>query len=239
MQSWTVGILCYNEAGTIKRVFLETLDVLGKMSGNYEIILVDDCSSDGSLDIIKALEKEYQGIIKPVYHKENLGIGLSIRDIYFNASKENVVFVPGDGQFDVKELIPYASFAADNFIAYYRKENQSYSFFRNSLSFMNKQFNRVFLGLDLRDVNWVKVYKTEVLMNLDLQSKSSIIESEICSKLSALSIKPIEVESKYIPRVYGESKGSSWKIIRKVYAELWKVFLIVNAFKRKRGKKAK
>ena len=236
MQSWTVGILCYNEAGTIKRVFLETLEVLGSMSNDYEIILVDDFSNDGSKEIIKDLAVEYSDILRPFYHVENKGIGLSIRDIYFNASKENVVFVPGDGQFDVKELLPYASFGAENFIAYYRKENQSYSFFRNSLSFMNKQFNRVFLGLDLRDVNWVKVYKTKVLMSLDLKSFSSIIESEICSKLSVLGITPIEVESKYIPRVYGESKGSSWKIIRKVYAELWKVFLIVNEFKRKKHK---
>jgi len=231
MQSWTVGILCYNEAGTIKSVFQDTLSVLQTMSDEIEIIIVDDASTDGSIDLIKELIREYPQYLRIVYHDTNKGIGLSIRDIYFNAIKENVVFVPGDGQFDVHELSPYASFPQDNFIAYYRKENQSYSFFRNSLSYMNKQFNRVFLGLELRDVNWVKVYKTEVLKQLDLQSKSSIIESEICSKLRIKKINAIEVESKYIPRVYGESKGSSWKIIKKVYAELWSVYLIIRKFK--------
>ena len=86
------------------------------------------------------------------------------------------------------------------------------------------------LGLNLQDVNWVKVYKTEVLMDLDLKSKSSIIESEICAKLAKTGIAAIQVESKYIPRVYGESKGASWKIISKVYRELFKVFLIVRTF---------
>lgn len=231
MQSWTVGILCYNEAGTIEKVFLETLSVLQSMTNDFEIIIVDDASGDGSIEIINELVKDYPNQLRTFYHEVNMGIGLSIRDIYFNATKENVVFVPGDGQFDVKELKPYASFEPNTFIAFYRKENQSYSFFRNSLSYMNKQFNNVFLGLELRDVNWVKVYKTAILKELDLKSKSSIIESEICSKLRIKKISAIEVESKYIPRVYGESKGSSWKIIKKVYAELWTVYLIIRKFK--------
>ncbi len=231
MQSWTVGILCYNEAGTIKKVFMDTLSVLKSMADDIEIIIVDDASTDGSVEIINDLYLSYPNLLKIFYHNSNMGIGLSIRDIYFNASKENVVFVPGDGQFDVRELSPYAEFEPNKFIAFYRKENQSYSFFRNSLSYMNKQFNRVFLGLELRDVNWVKVYKTAILKQLDLQSKSSIIESEICSKLQLKNIGAIEVESKYIPRVYGESKGSSWKIIKKVYAELWALYLIVRKFK--------
>jgi glycosyltransferase involved in cell wall biosynthesis len=232
MQSWTVGILCYNEAGTIEKVFLDTISVLKRMTTDFEIIIVDDASNDGSIDIVKNLSNDYSKFLRVLYHKSNMGIGLSIRDIYFNAVKENVVFVPGDGQFEVKELYPYASFPMNNFIAFYRKENQSYSFFRNSLSYMNKQFNRLFLGLELRDVNWVKVYKTSILKQLDLQSKSSIIESEICSKLAIKKIKAIEVESKYIPRVYGESKGSSWKIIKKVYAELWSVYLLVRKYKK-------
>lgn len=232
MQSWTVGILCYNEAGTIEKVFLDTISILKRMTTDFEIIIVDDASNDGSIDIVKNLSQDYSKILRVLYHKSNMGIGLSIRDIYFNAVKENVVFVPGDGQFEVNELYPYASFPMDNFIAFYRKENQSYSFFRNSLSYMNKQFNRLFLGLELRDVNWVKVYKTSILKQLDLKSKSSIIESEICSKLRIKNIKAIEVESKYIPRVYGESKGSSWKIIKKVYAELWSVYLLVRKYKK-------
>lgn len=229
MQSWSIGILCFNESGTIEQVYEDAKAVCHKLTTKYEIILVDDASKDGSVEIIERICQKDK-CVKGIFHKKNLGIGLSIRDIYFNAEMENVVFVPGDGQFDVKELLPYSEFDKKNFISFYRKENQSYSFFRNSLSYFNKLFNRFLLGLKLQDVNWVKVYKTEVLMDLDLKSKSSIIESEICAKLAKADISAIQVESKYIPRVYGESKGASWKIISKVYRELFKVFLIVRTF---------
>ena len=67
-------------------------------------------------------------------------------------------------------------------------------------------------------------------MQLDLKAQSSFIESEICAKLNRLFIKPIEVDSKYIPRVYGTSKGASWAIIKKVYIELFKIFINLRQF---------
>ena len=229
MQSWSIGILCFNEAGTIADVYRKVKNVGSLMSVRFEIILVDDCSIDGSKEIIKSI-CDQDPLVKGIFHDANLGIGLSIRDIYFTAMHENVVFVPGDGQFDVNELLPFSEFASEEFISFYRTENQSYSFFRNSLSFLNKLFNQFFIGLNLRDVNWVKVYKTHLIKQLELKSKSSFIESEICAKLNKLNVKAIEVESKYIPRVYGESKGASWKIISKVYQELLKVYFIVLNF---------
>lgn len=229
MQSWSIGILCYNEAGTIENVYRKVKSVGSRLSNNCEIILIDDCSTDGSDRIIRNICNEDKDV-RGIFHEKNLGIGLSIRDVYFNAVNENVVFVPGDGQFDVEELLPFKEFSNSEFIAFYRKENQSYSFFRNSLSYVNKLFNSIFIGLRLRDVNWVKVYKTHIIRQLELKANSSFIESEICAKLNKLNIKPVESDSKYIPRVYGESKGASWKIIRKVYIELFKVFVNVQRF---------
>ena len=100
MQSWSIGILCFNEAGTIADVYRKVKNVGSLMSVRFEIILVDDCSIDGSKEIIKSI-CDQDPLVKGIFHDANLGIGLSIRDIYFTAMHENVVFVPGDGQFDV------------------------------------------------------------------------------------------------------------------------------------------
>ncbi len=219
MQSWSLGIICFNEKETIKHVFEDAKALLEKMTDDFEIIMVDDASTDGSTEIIKSIADE-NDVCKPFYHEANKGIGASIRDVYFNATKENLGFIPGDGQFDVLELQPFGEFDSLNFICFFRKENQSYSFFRNVLSYYNKLFNKIFLGFDLKDVNWVKIYKRKVVQSLDLKMQSSIIESEICAKLSILGFKPIEVESKYMPRVYGESKGASFTNMRRVLIEL-------------------
>ena len=206
--------------------------MLGEAEVDYQIILVDDASTDGSREIIRDLgQNENNSNVQSILHDRNKGIGESIRDVYFNAEKENVVFVPGDGQFDVVELTPYLTFDNDQYICFYRRENQTYSGFRNALSYLNKLFNRFLLGLRLRDVNWVKAYKTNVIQNLDLKMHSSVIESEICAKLNYLNFKPIEVESKYLPRSYGESKGASLQNIVRVFRELSTLTFILLRFK--------
>ncbi len=237
-QSWTIGIICYNERGTIADVYRQVADLLEAVNAPSQIILVDDASTDGSKEIIQELANADPAQVKAILHSENLGIGESIRDVYFNATMENLVFVPGDGQFDVNELRPYLIFDEREYICFFRKENQTYSGFRNALSYLNKLFNKIFLGLTLRDVNWVKAYKTHIIQDLDLRLHSSVIESEICAKLNYLKFRPIEVQSKYLPRSYGESKGASWQNIVRVISELVALSRILVGF-RFSNKKAK
>lgn len=231
MQSWSIGILCFNEEGTLREVFAQVIDLFEKWGlEDGEVILVDDGSQDATPRIIAELAAK-DPRVKAVIHPVNLGIGAGIRSIYANAGKENVVFVPGDGQFDVLELRPYRDFDDRSFIAFYRLENLTYDAFRNLLSWFNKVFNRLFLGLDLRDVNWVKVYKRNVLAGLDLRLQSSAIESEICAKLAIIGVRPKEVRSTYLPRRAGVSKGASLRSIWLVLKELSKLFLAVNVFR--------
>ena len=236
MQSWSIGIICFNELGTIQKVFDDTLKMLSNFGCEFEIILVDDASTDGSKEIIQKIAEQHPNQVKVVCHELNKGIGASIRDVYFNAKNENLVFVPGDGQFDVSELIPYKEFDDKNYICFYRQENQSYSLFRNILSYFNKVFNKLLLGLELKDVNWVKAYKTSIVQNLDLKIHSSAIESEICAKLNILKLEPVQVKSNYLPRTYGESKGASITNMIRVGKELLSLFFIVSKFKVKKKK---
>lgn len=236
MQSWSAGIMCYNEAGTIQQVIADTLKVLKEISnGDFEVIVVDDCSTDNSKSLVEEMLPDNKEL-KLVHHPVNRGIGGTLRSIYFNATKENVVAICGDGQFDLSELKMKTEFSNGEFISFFRLQNTEYNGFRNFLSFFNKWFNKYMLKIYLNDVNWVKVYKTHIIRELDLQIKSSLVESEICSKLMQAGGKANEFKSKYLPRTYGVSKGSSWKIVRKAIADLFSLFWVVNKFNRKNGK---
>lgn len=235
MQTWSVGVLCYNEAGSLDEVVTQLRDVMHRISNTFEIIIVDDCSTDGSTNIARKLEQTYPEVTT-VLHQQNKGIGGALRSIYDHSRYENIAFIPGDGQFDVREYLPYADVPEGHFISFYRKENTSYSLFRNILSLFNKQLNKVFIGIDLRDVNWTKIYKKEDIDQLDLQLTSSLIESEICAKLLFLGRKVIEVESKYLPRTYGQSKGSSFAIVKKALKDTWVLISIMRKFRKSRRK---
>ncbi len=238
-QSWSIGIMCYNEEGAIRQVIADTVRVATRLAGTrYEIFVVNDCSTDSSKKIILECVDEFIGV-KLVDHPVNLGIGGALRSIYAHAQKENVVAICGDGQFDVEELLGKPEFDNREFISYYRLQNTEYNGFRNFLSFFNKWFNQYLLKIYLHDVNWVKVYKTEVIRRLDLKLQSSLVESEICSKLMHAGARPTEYQSRYLPRTSGVSKGSSWRIVRKAVADMAGLFLEVRRFNRVKGAELK
>ena len=201
--------------------------------GDNEIIIVDDGSTDNCGDIVRKAAQAFSNI-KTVYHSKNLGIGRALRSGYAAVQYENVSAVPGDGQFNVAELIPYAYLPQKTFVSFYRKENTIYSHGRNLLSFVNRKLNANLLGLRLRDVNWVKVYKRAELEKLDVRMKSSLVESEICAKLLLRKNKMIESESVYHPRRAGQSKGASFPVVLQAALETLKLVCVVNLFRAKR-----
>ena len=233
-QSWSIVIFCYNEEKTVSVVYHTVHDLLKKhVSADYEILIVDDGSTDNSVAEINKLKQQFPAFTNVILHPVNFGIGKALRSGYSNAKYENVCCVPADGQFDVKELTPYLIFEEHTLIAFYRKENLQYTSFRNILSFFNKKINSWFIGINLRDVNWVKAYKTNEISSFDWKINSSLIESELCAKLIAKGNKVVEVVSIYHPRQAGVSKGASMKIVFQAMKETLKLIFIIREFKGK------
>lgn len=234
-QSWSIVVLCYNEEGNIKRVIEDVQQKLSIISNaKGEIILVNDGSSDNSDAVIQELLQDPRNSnIKYALHPENKGIGEALHTGYGQATGENVVMIPGDGQFDLNELLPYKNIPPKSILAFYRTENTTYTLTRNILSWFNNMLNRVFMGLTIKDVNWVKVYKNNALKALDLDIRSSLVESEICSKLIYLGHDLIEVKSKYLPRQTGASKGASWQIVKQAIIDTPILIMVVRKFRRK------
>ena len=231
-QSWSIIIFCYNEKETIALVVDKAQEVLKNLAPQKnEIVIVDDGSTDGSADIIKGLSEKHNNI-RVIYHSPNKGIGEALLSGYRNAQYENVCAVPADAQFDVEELLPHATIDSNTFISFYRVENTSYSVFRNVLSWVNKKINKLFLGMAMRDVNWVLVYKMAKIKELDLRLNSSLVGSEICSKLLIGGNQLQEIESTYQPRISGESKGASFKVILQAFRDTMKLIMVIREFRR-------
>lgn len=232
-QSWSIVVLCFNEEGNIKRVVQDVQDKLALISNeDGEIVLVNDGSSDNSDAVIQEMLKDPRNKnIKYICHSVNKGIGEALHTGYAHASGDNVVMVPGDGQFDLNEFVPHKNVPEKSILAFYRVENTTYTLSRNILSWVNNTLNRMFIGLKIKDVNWVKVYKNAALKELTLEIRSSLVESEICSKLIYLGHQPIELKSKYLPRQAGTSKGASLKIVKQAILDILRLIWVFRRFK--------
>lgn len=232
-QSWSVIVFCFNEAETIEELvhrvvgFFET-----HRKGLYEVIIVDDGSTDGSCEKVREVLQKHQKTVRMIWHEKNLGIGEALRHGYAAARNENVTAIPADAQFDVYELLPYLDIEPGTFISFYRKENVEYSSFRTALSAVNKYINKVFNGIHLKDVNWVKIYKRAAITAFPWKLHSSLVESEICAKLLLTHNRVIEVLSYYHARKAGTSKGASLPIVVQALRETPKLVFAVHTFRK-------
>ncbi len=230
-QSWSIIVFCFDEKDTVAQVMNAATEIGATLSGgDFEVIVVDDGSRDGSAGIIAEKSKLLPGC-KVITHEKNLGIGHALQSGYSSASKENVVAIPADDQFDCRELLPFAQLNDDEFISFYRVENLHYSPFRNFLSFYNKKLIEWFCGNLLKDVNWIKIYKLHHLRSAAPRMRSSLIESEITSKLIRMQIGFREIRSVYRKRTGGSNKGGSWRVVSQAIFEMPRLISAVRKFR--------
>ena len=103
--SISVFFPCYNEQDNITGVVEKALVVLEKLNADFEVIIVNDGSSDSTGRIADELA-EQNDRVKVVHHPTNLGYGAALQSGFKTAEKELVFYTDGDGQFDIAEMPP-------------------------------------------------------------------------------------------------------------------------------------
>lgn len=101
--SISVFFPCFNDVFTIEKLIDDAYAVLRDIAKDYEVIVVDDGSSDGSRQLLTKLSQKYKKL-KLVFHEKNQGYGGALKSGFDAASKDLVFYTDGDGQYDVKEL---------------------------------------------------------------------------------------------------------------------------------------
>lgn len=226
----SVIIFSYNEDRNIASVIKKTDTFLSSFSSEYEIIVVDDGSTDSTKEILHDYINNSK--ITIYTHAKNIGIGEALQTGYNVAKLEYVCAIPGDGQFDINELENVKPFDNSVYYSFYRTIT-NYNLYRSILTWFNRLFNQHVLGIYIRDVNWVKVYRLDQLKIVKPVLRSSLVESEICSKFYKIGVMPIEIPSKYLTRQFGIAKGGNWKTLSKAISDVWKLYWIVKNFKHK------
>ncbi len=210
----SVVIPCFNEKNTI----LEIVERVRKENKyDKEIIVIDDFSTDGTREILK--EKLTTNIDKLILNDNNCGKGYSVRQGIKEASGDIILIQDADLEYDpvdyFKLIEPIKKGNADvvygsRFIG---SDEKRVLFYWHSLgNFFLTTLSNMLSNLNLTDMeNCYKVFKSEIIKNIDLKENRFGFEPEVTAKIAKKNLRIYEVGVKYHGRNYSEGKKITWK----------------------------
>lgn len=166
-----------------------TIDELSKAINflklkNYEIIFVDDCSTDNTLNVVRNYKKFSKLNITIIENKSNLGWGGTVKKGIKKANKKYVVWIPGDNGFKYKQYVNIISNIKNyNFISSYFINANERVFYRYIFTSCYTPLLNFLFNLDFPYYNGLTIYKTNILKKIEIKFNSHIFQVEIWIKL--------------------------------------------------------
>ena len=198
----------HNEEPNIEAVVRQATDVLPTLFTDYEVLVVDDGSKDRTAEIADELAAENPHV-KALHHPKNKGYGGALTTGFTNATGDYLMFMDSDRQFDIQDLENLTPYIGNyDIVAGYRiKRNDPYYRFLIGSGF--NQMVKLLFQVNLRDIDCgFKVFKADVLREMDLTSPGALINTEIHAKANVQGRSLVEVGVNHYPRLEGEQSGA-------------------------------
>ena len=215
----------WNEEKNVKHVVESAIPVAREVADKWEILIIDDGSSDDTYKIAQELEKKHANI-RAITHSPNRGYGAALKEGFDRSQYKYIVFTDGDRQFNfsqVTRLIDKIS-SSDIVIGFRKKRRDSYS--RHILMYMLKVWDYIFFKFYFKDIDCgFKMFKKDALEAImPLRSEGAMITTEILAKATRKKLKITEVEVDHYAREYGAQSGANIAVVVRAILEsfiLW------------------
>jgi len=210
----SIVIPCFNESNSIKDIIKAVID---SPVPNKEIIIVDDCSTDGTREI---LQQQIEPLVdKIIYHEKNKGKGAALRTGISNVTGDIVIIQDADLEYSPKEypilLEPFIEGKADvvygsRFIG--GRPHRVLYYWHSLANIFLTTLSNMLSNINLTDMETCyKVFRREIIQSIKIEEDRFGFEPEITTKIAKLGCRIYEVGISYYGRTYQEGKKINWK----------------------------
>lgn len=218
----------YNEERNIEKTVKRAKGVLEKTAKEWEILIVNDGSTDNTLQIIRNLSHEEKRI-KIISHPVNRGYGAAFKSGLYSAKFPWIAFTDSDGQFDFSEISNFIEKQretnADLVIGYYK--DRKVSFFKKITSKMWEFVVLLLFGLKVRDIDcgfkFISKKVVDTISKLESE-RGAFISSEFLIKAKKKGFKIVEISVTHYPRTAGTGTGRNLNVIIKSFVDLFRLW---------------
>lgn len=216
----------WNEEKNIESVVNNAIPVANRVANKWEMLLIDDGSSDNTLKIAQQLVKK-DSRIRVITHSPNRGYGAALKEGFKNAKYNLVVFNDGDAQFDFGEIDKFLDRIGNVDIVIGSRMRRVDHPLRHVLMNLLKVWDFVFFGFYFKDIDCgFKLFKKDALKKiLPLSSEGAMVTTEILAKAKKAHLAIAQVDVHHYPRKFGDQSGGNFRVIFRAITEsiaLWK-----------------
>lgn len=225
IKSITAFFPCYNDGGTIASMVVLMDQTLKDITDDYEILVIDDGSSDHSREILQELQCRYDRL-RIILHENNQGYGGVLKTGFASATKEWIFYTDGDFQYDVTELQRLLGAAHDGIdVVNGYKVSRSDPLHRRVIGRVYHWTVKVMFRLTIRDVDCdFRLIRKKVFRDITLEYNSGVICVELIKKLQDAGYQFAEVPVSHYFRAYGKSQFFNFKRVLRVGIDILKLW---------------
>lgn len=219
----SVVLPAYNEGDNIQKTVLQAVSYLARSVADYEIIVVNDGSSDKTGEIVSKLTRKNPKILL-VNHPKNRGYGEALRSGFEMASLEFIFLMDSDGQFDIGELDLFLPFLDESVAAIGYRKKRADSFIRTLNAWLYHVYIWVVFSLNVKDIDCAfKIFPRAAYEIIKpIKSGGALFSAELLIRLIRNGFRIKEIPVSHYPRLYGEQTGANLGVILRMFRECWK-----------------
>lgn len=220
----SVSFFCpaYNDEDNLPVLIPNVHKLLSEIAEKFEIIIIEDRSPDKTGEMADTLAKKFSNT-RVIHHKENRGYGGALKRGFQASKYDYIMYTDGDNQYDINEFKPYLHLLKNVDVLTAYVDEKAVSMQRKIQSIIYNFLVKILFFTNIKDINCsLKIYKKEVVKNMEIKCNSAFIDGEMLIKARRMGYKIKQFRATHYRRTAGAASGSKAYVVLETIKDMLK-----------------